>query len=676
MALIDRVRFGSPPDDLLVWKFPNANPKLSSQPIVDRSTMRALANRLIAMVLCCVSPAVILVASVSSAETSQSTYVVAQDNALLFYSSDGKPTSSEHLTKGTYIRVEKVDGDVVFTTYNGKPAYIRLAFLAKPEPVLVVAEDDAQLFYHRDGHPTGLENLAKGTRINFEDASGDRVFTTYNGKPAYIRSNFLTTEKMFFESEQRAKGLVKYKGDWVAPAEKFRREQMDKGLVEYRDQWVTPETKANLEKGLVQYDGNWITPEERFRREQTAKGLVEYRGQWVTPDVKANLEKGLIEYNGAWVTPQQKEKLETERLEAGRRAAAERNLAQLWLQIREVETRIKAIEDQQRSLYDPSNPPTRTYRTTGPGGDVVTHSVSGFSVLTPQARATWEALDRELEAKQGELETLKQKYIEVIQQRCSELTLEELETWIEDVKEKLDAVALAEARSYNSFVLAPTTPGQGQPDTKLMYARECRRWAAQKIEIEELLSKLEGERQKLAEVRRQNLTPAGRKAEIARLKEKLAAVETQMATVWSKAHTPYREEWDGVIRWSNHSEDHDALIGKWTRLDAEKTRLEYELASLGDEAFKEIVRDRERRKNPENVSDDFIADLTQRGIVKDSKRIHSVGWFDGIFVTYWLDYITQSGLRREGDYVVRLRKTETGEWYVFDYYPAASPPLK
>ena len=37
MALIDRIKFDAPSDDVLVWKFPSEELKLSSQLIVNQS---------------------------------------------------------------------------------------------------------------------------------------------------------------------------------------------------------------------------------------------------------------------------------------------------------------------------------------------------------------------------------------------------------------------------------------------------------------------------------------------------------------------------------------------------------------------------------------------------------------------------------------------------------------
>ena len=156
---------------------------------------------------------------------------------------------------------------------------VSLPCVAADQPtVLVVAQDGTQLFYHRNGQPTDIEEVPKGTELTIESTSGERCFVTYKGKPAYIRRQFLLTRdefrKQVFEAEQKAKGLVQYQGKWIMPDEEFRREQTAKRLVEYQ--------------------GEWLTPAEKFRREQTAKGLIEYDGHWLTPeDKKTAIQKNL-----------------------------------------------------------------------------------------------------------------------------------------------------------------------------------------------------------------------------------------------------------------------------------------------------------------------------------------------------------------------------------------------
>jgi hypothetical protein len=67
--------------------------------------------------------------------------------------------------------------------------------------VLVVAQDGAELFYHRNGKPTDIEVVPKGTELTIESTSGERCFVTYKGKPAYIRQQFLATKQEFLKAQ-------------------------------------------------------------------------------------------------------------------------------------------------------------------------------------------------------------------------------------------------------------------------------------------------------------------------------------------------------------------------------------------------------------------------------------------------------------------------------------------
>lgn len=78
------------------------------------------------------------------------------------------------------------------------------SFAADQPTALVVAQDGAQLFYHQNGRPTDMEVVAKGTELKIEKMDGERCFTTYNGKPAYIRRQFLVTKAEFLAAQQKA----------------------------------------------------------------------------------------------------------------------------------------------------------------------------------------------------------------------------------------------------------------------------------------------------------------------------------------------------------------------------------------------------------------------------------------------------------------------------------------
>ncbi len=163
--------------------------------------------------------------------------------------------------------------------------------------IWVVAEDGAQIFYHKNGTPFAMESIARGTEIQFDRTEGERCFLTYNGRPAYIRTKFLKTKQEFFVEEQKAKGLVLVDGIWMTSEQKFQSEQILRGLVQWNEQWVTPEDKTNLKKGLVKYHSQWVTPQQRSEAEreefiaaQRAKGLVLHNDKWISMQVIKHLE--------------------------------------------------------------------------------------------------------------------------------------------------------------------------------------------------------------------------------------------------------------------------------------------------------------------------------------------------------------------------------------------------
>ena len=79
-----------------------------------------------------------------------------------------------------------------------------------------------------------------------------------------------------FEEQQKAKGLVKYHGEWVTSEQKFEEEQLVKGLHKYVDR------KRNTRWGTSEQVKKWR--EKDFEEEQRAKGLVKHKGKWITKD--------------------------------------------------------------------------------------------------------------------------------------------------------------------------------------------------------------------------------------------------------------------------------------------------------------------------------------------------------------------------------------------------------
>ena len=266
------------------------------------------AQLLVAMALVA---ALVTFLPVGFADNPPALFVVTQDQAPLTFYQDGKLTGVEPLAKGTYIRAESIAADRVLTTYKGKAAYIQLKFLTAQESVLIVTVDNCELFYYNDAGPTGLERLPKGTQITVEKRSSDQVFTTYRGKPAYLKSQFLITPQEFAAAmekeatEARAK-VEQMSADAHAQAEKVLAEKMDRDIkqlrtrvlnpknssaVGYYDQVITSEFRpflANYPNSPYEAEVTGQIKEWQAERDRVASGLMKYNCDWVS---KANFDK-------------------------------------------------------------------------------------------------------------------------------------------------------------------------------------------------------------------------------------------------------------------------------------------------------------------------------------------------------------------------------------------------
>jgi hypothetical protein len=105
--------------------------------------------------------------------------------------------------------------------------------------------------------------------------------------------------KRKFEAEQRAKGLVPYKGGWVTPEERDARE---KGLMKDGDDWVTEE-EYHRRRGEKLVDGKWIKlgfkEGKTWSLRVTREARVNLRYEWsphynVVTEVKGSLAKRII----------------------------------------------------------------------------------------------------------------------------------------------------------------------------------------------------------------------------------------------------------------------------------------------------------------------------------------------------------------------------------------------
>ena len=70
--------------------------------------------------------------------------------------------------------------------------------------------------------------------------------------------------------------------------------------------------------------------------------------------------------------------------------------------------------------------------------------------------------------------------------------------------------------------------------------------------------------------------------------------------------------------------------------------------------------------NPVDVANAYVAGLTQEGTVKQSKYLgsHPGGARGLVTCIYYMDYLTRSGLRREGQYNIVLERRPDGTYHI------------
>ncbi len=110
------------------------------------------------------------------------------------------------------------------------------------------------------------------------------------------------------EDANVALGNIKYDGKWFPSQKKvdeYKKEQTAKqekadGLVDYKGQRVPPADVPFLEKGMVKDDdGNWVDGEEYKKKKD---GWFKQDLVWVSPQEKENIDKGLWKVGDKWLT--------------------------------------------------------------------------------------------------------------------------------------------------------------------------------------------------------------------------------------------------------------------------------------------------------------------------------------------------------------------------------------
>jgi HEAT repeat protein len=106
-------------------------------------------------------------------------------------------------------------------------------------------------------------------------------------KLAKLEQEYQERERIRIEQEMRAKGLVKYEGEWVTPQEKTTRE-LEKFEAEQRA------------KGLVKFEGQWMPEEEMNRivaerdKKEVATRIADLKDPKIPREQKDQAEKRLI----------------------------------------------------------------------------------------------------------------------------------------------------------------------------------------------------------------------------------------------------------------------------------------------------------------------------------------------------------------------------------------------
>ena len=171
--------------------------------------------------------------------------------------------------------------------------FLPVGFAENLPKSFIVATDNAELFYLKNGEPDGLEHLPKGVQITAENQIGKRVFTTYNGKPAYIRSEFLVSSQEFAVATEKADTAAREQIAKAAAAKMERDigvlrthvlDQKNSHLVSDYDQTISLFRKFLTAYPGSPYDGevNNRIAEWQAERDQVASGLIKHDGEWMT----------------------------------------------------------------------------------------------------------------------------------------------------------------------------------------------------------------------------------------------------------------------------------------------------------------------------------------------------------------------------------------------------------
>jgi len=109
---------------------------------------------------------------------------------------------------------------------------------------MVIIDPNPECFYHRNGAPVDFLYMDGGVQLEIERIEGDRAFFTWNGKPAYVRTNFVATLEEFHEENNKRPPEFRFFQTNVA------------GVVRWVKPKITPEMIAKAKLAAAQAQTN------------------------------------------------------------------------------------------------------------------------------------------------------------------------------------------------------------------------------------------------------------------------------------------------------------------------------------------------------------------------------------------------------------------------------------
>lgn len=161
--------------------------------------------------------------------------------------------------------------------------------------------------------------MAKAKEIAKDDVAGHyqlAVWCRSNGleKEATRHLNRVIALDPKHTEARQLLGHVFHDGKWMTKEERAKAEEKAlaaeraaKGLVKYKDEWVPKEDLEKLKAGFEKVDGEWVSPEDAKAMKE---GLVRHpeTWEWIKKEDLGKAEKGMFVVGGKWVTKEEADK--------------------------------------------------------------------------------------------------------------------------------------------------------------------------------------------------------------------------------------------------------------------------------------------------------------------------------------------------------------------------------